>query len=151
MNNESSIFQKRVKLINAIKNALLILTFCFPVFVIGNGFDKLGESGLFFGGKIPSHKGGGMEKIGGYVFEENRKLASGIYPVCLPSHLSHECLKFTPAVFDCGDPFSVALPFVEQPTSEKTKNASDDAAENNQRSFPEFICRHKLFFGRCVF
>jgi hypothetical protein len=130
------VFNKCVNLINGIKYSVLILNLAFPVFVIGNGFDKSGEVGLFCSCKISTYEAGCMEKIRGYVFEENVKLTGWINPVCLSPHLSQERLKLTLSDFDCGGLFSGALPLVEQPASDKANGSG-----KSRPCYRELTCR----------
>jgi hypothetical protein len=154
--NLSGVFHERINFINGIKYSLLILSFAFSVFVIGNGVNKLAEGCLFLAGKISAYEACGMEKIGGYVFEENGKLTGGIYPVCLSPHLRQERLKLTLSVFDCGRPFSVALPSVEQPAGEKADSSGNKTAKNGENHLPSSVIHFILaaycaVFLLCVF
>jgi hypothetical protein len=57
--------------------------------------------------------------------------------------------EVTPPAFHSSGSFAFPLPLVEQPTGEKTDAAGNNAAKNNEKSFPNFIKRHALFFGIC--
>jgi hypothetical protein len=143
------VFNKCVNLINGIKYSVLILNLAFPMFVIGNGFDKSGEVGLFCSCKISTYEAGCMEKIRGCVFEENGKLTGWINPVCLSPHLSQERLKLTLSGFDCGGLFSGALPLVEQPASDKANGSGNDAAKNGKNCLPRSVI-HFILAAYCV-
>ena len=112
----------------------------------GNQSLELGTLGFR---QVANYQGGSVFQIGNFVVIPIPKSIGRMVPLRLREQVSHESQEFTPPVFDSSRPFTFASQLVKQPTSEKTDAAGDNAAKNDEKSFPKFICRHTLFFGVC--